>query len=202
MGLLAQGWEKMKQLLQPSGRTLTWKWILSFIVLTAGTLWVMLTTQGPAAEIPYGFFVEQVRAANVTQVYRSDGEIGGSFARAIRWSSESNAPTAGADVIYPPGTYTRFTTRLPRALDDAQVMSLLAQHDVQVVAAPLPRPWFMVWLRNGLPIALTLAVAAWIVRLGSLQSKALRRSSSRPGALSSAAGIPYSRRHEPERLFS
>lgn len=173
MGLLAQGWKKMKQRLQSSGRTLTWKWILSFIVLTAGTLWAMVTTQWPVAEIPYGLFVEQVRAGNVTQVHRSDSEIGGSFVRAFRWSPESNAAAADADAIYPPGNYTRFTTHLPGESGESQLMSLLAQHDVQVVAAPLPMPWFIVWLRNGLPIALIVAVAAWIIRLGSLQSKAL-----------------------------
>lgn len=165
---------------KPTGRRLTRLWVFAFIVLTAGTIWVMLTIQPPDAEIPYSFFVDQVRADNVTQVHISDNQIAGSFANAIRWSPESNAPIAGADAIYPPGAYTRFTTSIPAGLGDSQIMSLLAQHEVQVVAVPLPRSWLMVWLRNGLPIALALAVAAWIVRVGSLQSRTLRASGSLP----------------------
>src|SRR5574341_1308419 len=162
---------------KPTGRRLTKLWVFAFIVLTAGTIWVMLTTQPPSVEIPYSYFVDQVRAKNVTQLHISDDQIAGSFTNSIRWAPESNAPIADADALYPSGTYTRFTTYIPTEMGDAQLMSLLGQHQVQVVAASLARSRFVVWLRNGLPIALMLAVAAWIIRLGNLQSRALRSSS-------------------------
>ncbi len=164
-------------------RSLSWLWILLALALVGWNLWAFLspaTSQG-SVEIPYSTFLEQVEAGNVKSIEIKGNRISGLFRTPLSSSQDLAGPRESA---------TRredFTTNLPEAINDANLIPLLREKDVTIRVLPSGTPWLLTLLSNGVPIILLIGFLVWMSRqapqnqgdiMGFLRSKARRYSPS------------------------
>ncbi|MFN2196337.1 MAG: ATP-dependent zinc metalloprotease FtsH [Anaerolineales bacterium] len=144
--------------------------IFWWIVLIGLLIWNVFTfLQGAPAEveIPYSFFISQLRAGNIAAVDINGSEITGSFNKAITWPqvTPGPTPTSGTQPA-PPQTqsYSDFLTIFPDSVGDPNLLALLEENNVQIQAQKASTPWFILLLTDGLPLLLLFVVIIWIGR--------------------------------------
>jgi cell division protease FtsH len=135
-----------------------------FIAFLLGLLGVNLlvsfVTSGPAERqrIPYQpFFVDQVKAGNVSEISSQEDSIEGELKREATYD-----PPGGAE----PVTVTSFKTEVPAFIDRTQITGLLDRQNVVVNAEP-PDTGRSLWgtlLLGFLPTILLVAFLVWLAR--------------------------------------
>lgn len=145
-------------------------WIL---VLTTLLVWVFYNYRSnivSTTEIPYSYFIEEVNASNVRNVYVDGDKISGSFIKQVTLpiqaktdksgASESRGPTHAAESK--PKKYTDFTTVFPREIGDPDLMSLLRKHGVRVEVKSMSSNWFVSAVLNWLPLVILIILFIWM----------------------------------------
>jgi cell division protease FtsH len=132
--------------------------------------------------VPYTFFRAEVEAGKVKSVFMQGTQVSGEFTEAVTY------PVPGTpDASKGTATSTQFTTTLP-PVNDNDLINLLAQHNVTLVAAD-PTPSLLEFVINFGPILLILGLLLWSFSrarqqqgtiFGFGQSRARRYSEERP----------------------
>lgn len=147
----------------PSPPRIPMNWIIIGLLAIFGFLFISripsimndsLGTGG--AEVAYSFFRKQVEAGNVTTVVMDGLVVRGEFRTAVRY------PEAGSSQALQttPVVTSRFSATLP-PVEDRDLMPLLAEKGVTVIATdPSPSPLFVLLLNWG-PLILIGALLLW-----------------------------------------
>jgi len=174
---------------QPSPRPrVPWLW---WALLAALVVWnvlgIVLHTGTNAVEISYSEFLRQVEAGNVVSVEISGGSIDGTLREAITAPLLPGTTSTTAATSAP--TFTEFKTVYPKDVGDPELISLLREAHVEIVAKPPPNDLVPVFLANVLPLLLLLGLLWWMGRramqgpagmLGFGRSRARTYTSERP----------------------
>ncbi|MBC7810396.1 MAG: ATP-dependent metallopeptidase FtsH/Yme1/Tma family protein [Burkholderiales bacterium] len=145
-----------------------WTWLalwLLFLAWSFSRLPGMLSevsSSGPI-EIPYSVFREQVEANNVSEVTLQDQQAQGEFREAL-----SYPPAQGDQAAGTPST-NFITTLLPVNVTDDELVSLLNENNVTVVAETYEANPILLFLINFGPILLLLGFFIWSTRRAQRQ---------------------------------
>ena len=137
------------------------RWLLGFILaLFAVNLILSFTTGGPPTrqQVPYQpFFVDQVRAGNVSTITSTGDSIEGNLKNGVRYD-----PPGGAG----PRTVTKFKTLVPTFVDPAAVTKLLSDSNVVVNAEPpdTGRSFIGSLILGFLPTLFLVGFFIWLIR--------------------------------------
>jgi cell division protease FtsH len=135
-----------------------------FIAVLLGLLAVnfviSFVTRGPAGRerVPYQpFFVDQVKAGNVSEISSQEGSIEGELKREATYDEPGDAE---------PVTVKSFETEVPAFIDPAQLTRLLDRQDVVINAEPPDegRSLLVTLLLGFLPTILLVAFFVWLYR--------------------------------------
>jgi cell division protease FtsH len=165
-------------------------WLFSLLLVMFGVWFVLrvpsiIADAGNAPiEIPYSFFKSQIQADKVSRVTISGIQVTGSFKEQVTW------PTAGSSEAaqIPPGISDKFTTTMPELPPDTELLPLLSQHNVTLIAAEQQIP-LMVLILNWAPLILIAGLLFWSFNrsrqqqgtiFGFGQSRARRYNEERP----------------------
>jgi cell division protease FtsH len=136
------------------------QFIAILLGLLALNLVISFVTRGPAdrQRVPYQpFFVDQVRAGNVSKISSRQSSIEGELKRETTYDPVGDAK---------PVKVTKFKTEVPAFIDPAQLTSLLARENVVINAEP-PDTGRSIWatlLLGFLPTILLVAFFVWVFR--------------------------------------
>ncbi len=159
-----------------------WIWWVTLLVLIAWNLWMIRPQTQPEAAISYSFFLEQVRANNVTAVSISGDQITGTFASEVLWpqptsvpeptaessaGAQTNTPSAPQPALTDVPSYTGFVTTFPETVGDPYLIPLLESHGAQIDVVPPPSPWLSALLSSALPLILLVGLMVWMGRQAS-----------------------------------
>ncbi len=153
----------------PQRPRVNWFWWIILLGLMIWNAWAFWPSSRPEVSLPYSAFLAQVRAGNVTSVRISGSEITGKFTQPVTWPTPApeatpSAPTRTAQPTQVPQKYTAFVTTFPESVGDANLISLLESHSVEVNVTPPPNPLLSALLANGLPLLLLVLVMVWMGR--------------------------------------
>jgi cell division protease FtsH len=158
----------------------TWLIVLLILLITWNA-WTFWPGKQSIASVPYSTFLDQVKTDNVTAVQINGDQISGQFAQPILWPpSTSGSPTTASSTTaattartpesgnpQTQNTFSYFQTTFPSAVGDPELMPLLEEHDVEVVAITQSTPWYMALLSvllNLLPFLLFIGLLIFISR--------------------------------------
>jgi cell division protease FtsH len=137
------------------------RWFIAILIgLLVVNVALSFVTRGPAARqrVPYQpFFVDQVRAGNVSEISSKADSIEGELTREATYDPPGDAK---------PVTVTSFETEVPAFIDHVQITRLLDQHKVVVNAEP-PDTGRSLWetlLLGFLPTILLVGFFVWLAR--------------------------------------
>jgi cell division protease FtsH len=133
-------------------------WWIILALLMVWNLWLLWPRQVNEVQIPYSTFLTQVGEGNIAKVQIKGSDITGTFINPIL------PPTSELSQSAPEQKYSAFQTTFPEVVGDANLISLLQTHNVEVTVAPPPSPWFTVLLTDGLPLLLLVVVMVWMGR--------------------------------------
>lgn len=133
-----------------------WWFILALLMIW--NVWLLWPRQVNEVQIPYSMFLTQVGDENVAKVQIKGSDITGTFINPIQPQTSDTSQSA------PGQKYSAFQTTFPEVVGDANLISLLQTHNVEVTVAPPPSPWFTVLLTDGLPLLLLVVVLVWMGR--------------------------------------
>ncbi len=165
-------------------------WVVPLLLLLF-TAWfiaripsIISATANAPIEIPYSFFKTQVEADKVARVVMQGSQVTGEFNGPVTWPPPGSAEARQI----PPISSDRFSTTLP-PITDTELLPLLAQHKVTLVATDAePSPLLLLLLNWG-PLILIGALLFWSFNrtrqqqgtiFGFGQSRARRYSEERP----------------------
>ncbi len=165
-------------------------WLITLLLVMFSVWFVLripsiLSDNGSAPiEIPYSFFKTEIQADKVQRITMSGTQVTGDFNGNVTWP-QSGSPEAAQ---IPPATSDRFTTTMPQ-IQDNDLLPLLAQHNVTLIASdPSPSPLFVLLLNWG-PLILIGLLLFWSFNrsrqqqgtiFGFGQTKARRYNEERP----------------------
>ena len=118
----------------PPGRS--WLWFA--LILLANFLLVRLLFPGPEApiQVPYTFFIEQVRAGNVEAIYSQGDTVEGRFKKPITYPPKGEERSESGST--PPRTSKTFKTVLPSfVIPDPGLERFLIKNGVEISAKPV-----------------------------------------------------------------
>lgn len=139
-------------------------WILPGILILI-VLWTFLripemlgetSSSGQLVEVPYSFFIEQVKARNVDSVVIQESNLRGSFKSAL--TLPRNISTSVGQT-----PFTNFTTTL-LPFQDTTLAPLLAENGVNVLARTVQPSPILLFLVNFGPLLLVLGFFIWWAR--------------------------------------
>ncbi|HTR76556.1 MAG TPA: ATP-dependent zinc metalloprotease FtsH, partial [Gemmatimonadaceae bacterium] len=155
-------------------------WWIIFAMLMAWNLWSFRPRSTTEVALPYGEFVDQVTAGNVSHVKIVGENITGGFIRPVVWPAPVDTATAAASradttkaaakpsgrdsAAQKPASYTEFQTTYPSVVGDASLMPLLQAQRVAIDVASASPSWFGLVLANGLPLILLVGLLVWMGR--------------------------------------
>jgi cell division protease FtsH len=137
------------------------RWFIAFLLgLLVVNLVISFVTSGPASRqrIPYQpFFVDQIKAGNVSEISSQQDSIEGELKREATYDPPGDAK---------PVTVTSFETEVPAFIDHTRVTKLLDRQDVVVNAQPpdTGRSLLGTLLLGFLPTILLVAFFVWLAR--------------------------------------
>jgi cell division protease FtsH len=136
---------------------------IAFLVgLLAVNLLISFLTGGPEErrQVPYQpFFVEQVAAGNVQEIFSREDSIHGELKRPATYDPPGDAEPVQID---------RFKTQVPAFIDRANLTRLVTEHEVVINAEP-PDPGRSFWLSLLLGLAPALLIVGFFVWLARRQ---------------------------------
>jgi cell division protease FtsH len=148
---------------QPPGmkRFLRGWWLVGIVAALLGLNAFLASTIPQTSQrltTSYSFFLDQVKAGNVTEVTSQGDKIQGDFGKAV-----ADPRSTGSSKTYP-----RFQTQRPTFADD-NLATLLEQQKVVINAKPLeqPRSWFVTVLISFGPTLLLIGLFFAIARRGA-----------------------------------
>ncbi|HVY79914.1 MAG TPA: ATP-dependent zinc metalloprotease FtsH [Steroidobacteraceae bacterium] len=148
----------------PPGRM----WLIFVLVLLANFAVTRFLTPGEEAPItvPYTVFKQEVTKDNVEAIYSRGADVEGHFARPVTYPTAAEAerePKLKGSPLGEPRTSRSFKTTLPSFLEPG-LESLLIQHHVEILAAPMQSsPWSTLLYGFG-PALLLIGFYVWIFR--------------------------------------
>ena len=148
----------------PPGRM----WLIFILVLLVN--FAVTRFFAPGAEtpiaVPYTVFKEQVATGNVEAIYSRGADVEGRFAQAVTYpnaQTPEREPTLKGVPRGEPRTSRTFKTTLPSFLEPG-LESLLIQHNVEILAAPMQSSSWLTLLYGFGPALLLIAFYVWIFR--------------------------------------
>ncbi|MBN1314048.1 MAG: ATP-dependent metallopeptidase FtsH/Yme1/Tma family protein, partial [Anaerolineales bacterium] len=143
---------------KPEKTILTSKvWWLVMLILVIWNIWIFLPQAQAEVNIPYSFFLDQVRTGNIASVNISDYLITGKFVKSILWpqpnSNSEPSPAATPDSLptttassqpaaAASASYSEFRTTFPETVGDPNLISLLETHGVEIDVTTPASPLF------------------------------------------------------------
>ena len=145
---------------------LNWRILLGLFLLLIAVSYLtgLIGRGGSRGSISYSTFKQQVREDNVAEVTIRGNAIQGTF-------SEEYSP-GGDEEGDDTRAYSRFSTTKP-GIEDADLMSLLEDHEVTINAESPERPWMMQALILLLPWVLIFGIIIWSSRRMQGQMKGM-----------------------------
>ncbi|HEU4626385.1 MAG TPA: ATP-dependent zinc metalloprotease FtsH [Steroidobacteraceae bacterium] len=172
----------------PPGRM----WLIFVLVLLANFAVTRFFAPGEEAPItvPYTVFKQEVAKGNVEAIYSRGADVEGHFKQPVTYPTAAEAerePMLKGTPRGEPRTSRSFKTTLPSFLEPG-LESLLIQHQVEILAAPMqPGPWSTLLYGFG-PALLLIGFYVWIFRRAQ-----------RTGGLGALTGLGKSKAHRYDR---
>jgi cell division protease FtsH len=135
--------------------------------------------------VPYTVFKQEVAKSNVAAIYSRGADVEGRFAKPVTYPTANERDLAPGLKGMPrgePRTSRAFKTTLPSFLEPG-LESLLIQHNVEILAAPIQSASWVTLLYGFGPALLIIAFYVWI----------FRRAAQRGGGLSALTGLGSSK---------